>query len=294
MLGAQGADHVEALVAAEKLLDAGEPLVHRAPAGGDEVDEDGEVVHACRALGADVRLDPLELSDRPDTEPAHLGEMTPDRRASLRTPSRTAEAICSSRGRREPSLTGATIASRSDGLGGARLRPPAGADRPAAGRSARRVAPARVRALDRRAFGTALPRAAGGADARRAPRRQRHAGRPGAAPPAAARRWCGGSAAAGAGRRGAVGASPGLGPAAAGHGAGRGRARRVARGGALARARSTASRGERRRCRLHHRAARRPRALPDRVLARVRLGGRADRPACTSRPSCSRGSTSSA
>ena len=80
VLGAQRADDVEALVAAEELLDARQPFVHGAPARGDEVDEDGEVVDACRALGADVRLDTLELPDRPDAEPAHLGEVPPDGR----------------------------------------------------------------------------------------------------------------------------------------------------------------------------------------------------------------------
>ena len=45
---------------------------------------------------------------------------------------------------------------------------------------------------------------------------------------------------------------------------------------------------------VHPRAARRSRALPDGLRGRARVGGRADRRVSTSRPSCSRGSTSSA
>ena len=48
LLRTSQADHVETLVAAEQFLDSREALVHRSPAGGDQVDEDGEVVDARR------------------------------------------------------------------------------------------------------------------------------------------------------------------------------------------------------------------------------------------------------
>ena len=89
--------------------------------------------------------------------PAHLGQVSPDGAASARTPSRTAAAICSSMGRTEPSLTGATIASPSDGLFGARLRPSGRPDRAETGRTTRFVAPPRVRARERRGAPSALP-----------------------------------------------------------------------------------------------------------------------------------------
>ena len=81
MLGSRGAEDIDPLVAAEQLLDAGEAFVEAPPARGDQVDEHGKVVHAGRALRADALLDPLELPDRADAHPAHLGEVAPDRRS---------------------------------------------------------------------------------------------------------------------------------------------------------------------------------------------------------------------
>jgi len=78
--GVGHADDVEALVATEQLLDPRETLVDGAPAGGDEVDEDGQIVDAGVLFGAEGRLDALELPDRADTHPAHLGQMAADRR----------------------------------------------------------------------------------------------------------------------------------------------------------------------------------------------------------------------
>src|SRR5581483_6611473 len=46
----------------ERLLDPAQALVHGAPAGVDQVDEDAEVVDARAALGEKLRLDPLELT----------------------------------------------------------------------------------------------------------------------------------------------------------------------------------------------------------------------------------------
>ena len=61
-------------------LDAGEPLVDSAPAGGDEVDEQGEVVDACVALGQEVAFDALEPADQLIHQAAHLGEVAGDRK----------------------------------------------------------------------------------------------------------------------------------------------------------------------------------------------------------------------
>ncbi len=63
----------------EALLDAGEPLVDAAPAGGDEVDEEREVVDAGVPLGEHVALEPLEPADELVHQAAHLGEVAGDR-----------------------------------------------------------------------------------------------------------------------------------------------------------------------------------------------------------------------
>jgi len=60
-------------------LDAGEPLVDSAPAGGDEIDEQCEVVDACVPLGEQVALDTLKAADQLIHEPAHLREVAGDR-----------------------------------------------------------------------------------------------------------------------------------------------------------------------------------------------------------------------
>ena len=62
----------------EALLDAGEPLVDAAPAGGDEVDEEREVVDARVPLGEQVALEPLEPADELVHQAAHLGEVAGD------------------------------------------------------------------------------------------------------------------------------------------------------------------------------------------------------------------------
>jgi hypothetical protein len=66
----------------ERRLDSGEPIVHRLPAGCDQVDEQREVVDACVALGLDVAFDPLQSPDHLVHQAAHLGEM-PRARAEL-------------------------------------------------------------------------------------------------------------------------------------------------------------------------------------------------------------------
>ncbi len=58
------------------MLDAGEPLVDAAPAGGDEVDEEREVVDAGVPLGEQVAFQPLEPADQLVHQAAHLGEVT--------------------------------------------------------------------------------------------------------------------------------------------------------------------------------------------------------------------------
>ena len=60
------------------MLDAGEPLVDASPAGGDEVDEEREVVDAGVPLGEQVALQPLEPADDLVHQAAHFGEMTGD------------------------------------------------------------------------------------------------------------------------------------------------------------------------------------------------------------------------
>ena len=70
-----------------------------------------------------------------------------------------------------------------------------------------------------------------------------------------------------------------------------GRAARASRRGPLARAARRRAGRRDAAAAVHHRAARRPRALPDGLRARAGLGGGADRRACTSRRSCSRSST---
>ena len=59
----------------EDALEAIEPPLDSAPAGGDQVDQEGEILDASLAFRGDVALEPLETPDRLAGEPAHLGQM---------------------------------------------------------------------------------------------------------------------------------------------------------------------------------------------------------------------------
>lgn len=72
-------DRRAALLLRDARLDAGEPLVDAAPAGRDEIDEQGEVVDARVPLGEEVALDALEPADQLVHQAAHLGEVAGDR-----------------------------------------------------------------------------------------------------------------------------------------------------------------------------------------------------------------------
>ena len=124
----------------------------------------------------------------------YLGEAARDRRGLLAQASRSASRTLVHG--REATVRGRMDAQR------ARLRPAAGADRPAPGRAARRVAPARLRARDRRGPRTASSASCRTSCRRDARGRERHAGRAGADPDRAAARR---GAAARAARRGRVG-----------------------------------------------------------------------------------------
>ena len=63
----------------ERLFDPSEPVVDRAPARVDQVDQQAEVVHPRATLGEQLAFDPLEPPDRLVGEPAHLGELAGDR-----------------------------------------------------------------------------------------------------------------------------------------------------------------------------------------------------------------------
>ena len=161
-------------------------------------------------------------------------------------------------------------------------------------RAARRVAAARLRPRDAATCATAGSRELPDELARRARRRQRHARRAGADPRSSGRRRRGAAARARSGDGDVGGARAADAAAAAGRRygpvellehLGEGRWRAAARGRAGRRGAAAA---------VHHRAARRPGALPDRLRATRRARPRRRRPGCTSRRSCSRGSTSSA
>ena len=63
----------------QMLLEPREPLVDALPAGGEEVDEQPEVVDARMSLGEHVAFEPLEPAERLVQQPAHLGELPADR-----------------------------------------------------------------------------------------------------------------------------------------------------------------------------------------------------------------------
>jgi hypothetical protein len=66
-------------VALELALHAGQALVDAVPAGGDEVDEQRQVVHAGMALGQEVVLEAFQPADRLPGQAAHLCELPADR-----------------------------------------------------------------------------------------------------------------------------------------------------------------------------------------------------------------------
>src|SRR5439155_22847507 len=155
---------------------------YRLPAGRDQVDEQREIVHTRVPLGEQVALEPLEAADDLVLEPAHLREVAHARaemlaqavldvhgKPRLQLGSRLRQRLQRLTGPLEGGVDGrrldpafgcllepfprafdgfvhaATITLRSDEDSGARLRPAAGADRPASGLPARRFAAARLR-----------------------------------------------------------------------------------------------------------------------------------------------------
>ncbi len=63
-----------------------EPLLDAPPAGGDELDEECEVVDARVPLGEEVALDALEAADQLVHQAADLGEVARDRQDLLAKP----------------------------------------------------------------------------------------------------------------------------------------------------------------------------------------------------------------
>ena len=61
------------------LLEPCEPFVDASPTGGEEVDEQPEVVDARMPLREDVALEALEPAEQLVHQPTHLGELTADR-----------------------------------------------------------------------------------------------------------------------------------------------------------------------------------------------------------------------
>ena len=61
------------------LLEPREPFVDALPPGGEEVDEQPEVVDARMSLREHVALEPLEPAEQLVHQPAHLGELAADR-----------------------------------------------------------------------------------------------------------------------------------------------------------------------------------------------------------------------
>ena len=88
-------------------LDPVEPRVHRAPALGEQVEQEREIVEAGVPLGLERRLDAGEPADRVVREALHLGDAADERRRLLAQPVAECFAKVSSM---EP-----TLASASDG-----------------------------------------------------------------------------------------------------------------------------------------------------------------------------------
>ena len=68
-----------AAVALELALHAREALIDAVPAGGDEVDEQRQVVHAGMPLGQEVVLEAFQATDCLARQPSNLGELPADR-----------------------------------------------------------------------------------------------------------------------------------------------------------------------------------------------------------------------
>ena len=60
------------------LLESCEPFVDAPPTGGEEVDEEAEIVDARVSLREDVALETLEPAEQLVHQPAHLGELAAD------------------------------------------------------------------------------------------------------------------------------------------------------------------------------------------------------------------------
>jgi S-adenosylmethionine:tRNA ribosyltransferase-isomerase len=73
-------DRRAAFLLRDARLDAAEPLVDAAPPGGDEIDEQGEVVDARVTLGEKVAFDTLEPAEQLVHQPAYLCEVAGDRK----------------------------------------------------------------------------------------------------------------------------------------------------------------------------------------------------------------------
>ena len=155
-------------------LDPVEALVDRAPAARDEVDQEREVVDPCVPLCEQVRLETLQPTDRSVREPLHLGEPPRERRGFGAESFAEGRSDCFGQdvlelvrglpqrldldprplecgrdvGREDDAFHQPKVPSRPDGQLRARLRPPAGVDRAASGRAARRLAPARLQPRD--------------------------------------------------------------------------------------------------------------------------------------------------
>jgi S-adenosylmethionine:tRNA ribosyltransferase-isomerase len=68
-----------AFESADDGLNAAEPRVHASPAGGDEIDEEREIVDAAVPLGEEVALEPLEAAQRLVQQATDLGQVAADR-----------------------------------------------------------------------------------------------------------------------------------------------------------------------------------------------------------------------
>ena len=60
------------------MLEPCQPVIDALPTGGDEIDEEREVVDACVALRERIALDPLEPAEYLIHQPADFGEMPGD------------------------------------------------------------------------------------------------------------------------------------------------------------------------------------------------------------------------
>src|SRR6266498_3065470 len=70
----------------ERLFDLREAVVHRLPTGGDEVDEQRQVVDARMPLGEQIAFEPFEAPQHLVHETARLGEVAGTRTEMLLQP----------------------------------------------------------------------------------------------------------------------------------------------------------------------------------------------------------------